>query len=145
MTRLTFKTHIQAPAAKIWSTLWDDATYRQWTSVFSEGSYAVSDWKEGSEIQFLAGDGGGMFSTIDRLIPNKFMSFKHLGEIKDGEVQPIDDKTREWTGAMENYTLEEKNDITELTVDVDITDEFQNYFSETFPAAIKKVKDLSEN
>ncbi len=144
MIHLSFKTEIAASADKVWEILWNDATYRQWTSVFSEGSYAVSDWKEGSSIKFLGPDGGGMYSIIEKSIPGKFMSFKHLGEMKKGMEQPIDDETKKWSGAMENYTLYETNGSTELTVDLDITEEFQDYFSKTFPKAIEKVKEISE-
>lgn len=77
---------------KIWNVLWTDATYRMWTSAFCEGSYAVSDWKEGSKILFLSPDGGGMSSIIAKNIPNEFMSFKHLTEVKNNEEQPIDEK-----------------------------------------------------
>lgn len=48
MTTLEFKIEINAPKEKVWDILWNDATYKQWTSVFCEGNYVVSDWKEGS-------------------------------------------------------------------------------------------------
>src|SRR5258706_121535 len=65
MKKLEFTVKINAPAAKVWSSLWNDETYRKWTSAFSEGSHAESDWKEGSRILFLDGKGDGMFSLID--------------------------------------------------------------------------------
>jgi len=43
---------INATKEKVWDILWNDATYTQWTSIFCEGSHAVSDWKEGSKILF---------------------------------------------------------------------------------------------
>jgi hypothetical protein len=52
MKQLHFSTDINAPRETVWNVLWNDATYRDWTSVFAEGSYAVSDWNEGSKIQF---------------------------------------------------------------------------------------------
>ena len=90
MNTLHFKTNINAPKEKVWKILWDDKTYREWTSAFMEGSYAESDWKEGSKICFLAPGGSGMFSIIEKKIPNEQMTFKHLGEIKEGkEETPI--------------------------------------------------------
>jgi hypothetical protein len=88
-------------------------TYRSWTSTFSEGSYAVSDWKDGSKILFLSANGDGMFSIIAKQVPNEFMSFKHLGIVKGGEEQPGNKETQKWSGAMENYTLREANGMTE--------------------------------
>ena len=40
MERKEFKTAIDAPKEKVWDVLWNDETYRQWTTPFSEGSYA---------------------------------------------------------------------------------------------------------
>lgn len=144
MIKLKFSIDIKSPKNKVWNTLWDDKSYRSWTSVFSEGSYAVSSWNEGDKILFLAPDGGGMFSTIATKKPNEFMSFKHLGVVKDGKEQPVDEETEKWSGAMENYILKDKNGQTELTVEMDITEDHAAYFNETFPKALEKVKTLSE-
>ena len=142
--KINFSIKIKAPAQKVWNVLWNDATYRKWTSVFCEGSYAVSDWKEGSRIQFLSPGGGGMYSTIARSKSNEFMSFKHIGVMKGGKELPLDDETKKWTGALENYTLKETEGTTELTAELDATEDHQKYFQETFPKALEKVKELSE-
>src|SRR5687768_12593420 len=144
MKKEKFSIDIHAPREKVWKVLWDDETYRHWTSVFSAGSYAVSDWKEGSKIQFLSSDGNGMFSEIAKSRPPEFMSFRHLGVMKDGEEQHVDQETENWVGALENYELKQKNGQTELTVEMDVTEDFQKYFQETFPKALEKVKELSE-
>lgn len=139
MTTLNFQSTINAPKEKVWETLWNDSTYRQWTSVFGEGSYAESDWNEGSRILFLAAQGGGMFSIIDKKIPNEQMTFRHLGEIKDGV-----EETKEWGNALESYHLRENNGSTELTVALDITPEFEEQFKEMFPKALALVKQIAE-
>ena len=141
MKKLTFSIQINAPKERVWDILWADETYRAWTSVFHPGSYAQSDWKEDSKILFLGGDGSdGMISKIARLIPNVFMSFQHLGEMKNG-VEAYDSP---WEGAMENYTLQEKNGGTELNVELDADNSFADYFTQTFPKALDKVKELAE-
>ena len=61
--KIQFSIDINAPKEKVWHVLWNDAIYRKWTSVFSEGSKAVSDWKEGSKIHFLNENNYGMYST----------------------------------------------------------------------------------
>jgi hypothetical protein len=144
MKKLNFDIEIHAPKNEVWQVLWNDATYRQWTSVFSEGSHAVSDWKEGSKISFLDPNGDGMASRIEKVTPNEFMSFKHLGVIKKGEEVPMDNETRKWSGAMENYTLRQVGDVTELKVDIDVADEHYDSFKDIFPKALQKVKDISE-
>jgi uncharacterized protein YndB with AHSA1/START domain len=145
MKQLNFSIQINTPKEKVWEVLWDDITYRKWTGTFSEGSYAVTDWEEGSKVLFLSPGGEGMFSMIAKKIPNEFMSFKHLGTVKGGEEQPESEETKKWSGAMENYSLAEKDGVTELTVTMDITEEHEQYFTETFPKALKSVKALAEN
>jgi hypothetical protein len=144
MEKLNFSIKIKAPKQKVWSILMDDKTYRTWTSAFAEGSYAVTDWKEGSKALFLDGKGQGMVSTIAKNIPNEFLSIKHLGFVKNGIEDTKSDEVKAWAGAMENYTLKENGGITELKIDMDSNDEFINYFSETWPKALEKVKELSE-
>ena len=145
MTKQEFKVSINAPREKVWEVLWNDATYPAWTSAFSEGSHAVTDWKKGSKILFLDGKGSGMVSTIAEKKPAEFMSFKHLGVVKDGVEDTTSDEVKQWAGAEENYSLKPVNGNTELTVQVDINDEWKDYFVTTFPKALDKVKELAEN
>jgi hypothetical protein len=139
MTTLKFTTKINAPKEKVWDTLWNDSTYRQWTAAFMEGSYAESDWKEGSKILFLTPKGDGMFSIIEKKIPNNQMTFKHLGELKNGIEEPKD-----WGDARESYQLKEKNGVTELDVQLDSIGEFEQYFNDTFPQALNVLKRIAE-
>jgi uncharacterized protein YndB with AHSA1/START domain len=144
MKKLHFKININATAAKVWQVLWNDTTYRKWTSAFQEGSYAVSDWKEGSRVQFLTPDGGGMFSIISECRANELMEFTHLGVIRKFEEQPLDDETKAWSGGKEIYSLTEDNGSTTLLVALDAFEAFQEYFQGTFPKAMALVKDLAE-
>lgn len=144
MQTLEFTTSINASPEKVWKVLWDDTTYRQWTNVFHEGSYALSSWKEGARVHFLGPGGGGMFSEIAKLTPNEYMAFRHLGEMKNGKEQPQTEETKKWEGAMETYTLKGHGDMTDLIVSVDITDDHVSYFKDAFPKALGKVKEISE-
>ena len=141
MKQLHFSTEINAPRETVWRVLWDDASFRDWSSVFAEGSYAVSDWNEGSTIQFLdPGSGSGMSAVIEKKRPHEFMSFRHIAEIKDGQEQP----PAAWSGAHENYTLTARNGRTTLKVDLDSSDEYKAMFEDKFPKALQRVKVLSE-
>jgi hypothetical protein len=131
-------------AKKVWEILWNDDTYRQWTKAFSDTSYAKSDWKEGSKILFLDGEGSGMYSTIAKKVPNEFMSFKHIGEIKNNIEQPLTSESASWSGSTENYTLKENNGTTRLSVDIGMVDEHKAAFEKMFPEALNNVKQLAE-
>ena len=144
MEKQKFNITINAPREKVWKVLWDDATYRQWTAVFMEGSYVETDWKEGSKALFLSPEGEGMVSTIAVNKPNEFMSIKHVGVVKNGVEDLESEEVKQWSGALENYTLKTVDGNTELTVEMDITEEYKDYFRETLPKALEKVKALAE-
>ena len=145
MEKLNFKTVINATPEKIWHVLWDDDTYRKWTSAFAEGSFAQTDWKQGSKVLFLDGNGQGMVSRIAENRPNEYMSIEHLGEVKDGVEDTTSERVKGWAGAHENYTLKKVNGKTELIIDMDITEEFKDMFAQIWPKALENVKKLSEN
>jgi hypothetical protein len=138
MKKITFNTTINAPREKVWNALWQDKNYREWTSAFTPGSYALSDWREGSKVLFLDGKGNGMSSLIEKKIGNTEMVFKHLFEIKDGKEHPMKN-----TG-HESYFLSENKDKTELRVEVDIEPEWESFMNETFPKALEGVKRIAE-
>jgi hypothetical protein len=145
MERKEFKTTINAPRTKVWQVLWDDATYPQWTSVFSEGSKAVSDWNEGSKILFLAAEGGGMLSMINKKIDNEYMSFKHVGMVdKEGAEITEGEHVAAFAGAEENYILKETDGKTDVTVELDISEQYEEMFSDMFPKALQKLKEICE-
>jgi L-rhamnose mutarotase len=146
MQKINFSISINAPKEKVWKVLWNDDSYRKWTSAFAEGSYAVTDnWKEGTKVKFLDPKGSGMISKVAANRANEYMSFEHLGEIKDGVEDTNREKVKEWAGATENYTLKEKDGVTELSIDMDISDEYKDMFMQMWPKALEQVKILSEN
>lgn len=144
MERKEFKIAINAPNEKVWDILWNDATYPLWTTPFCEGSRAESDWQKGSKIRFLGGTNEGIVSTIAEKIPNEFMSFSHIGMIKDGVEDYDSPLLKEWAGSLENYTLTPSGSQTELTVQMDIPEDHKAYFLETWPKALQQVKELAE-
>ncbi len=145
MKKETFKITIDAPREKVWKVLWDDATYRKWTSAFTEGSYAKTDWKEGSKVLFLDPNNDGMVSTIAVNRPNEFMSIKHLGEVRNGVEDVESEKVKQWAGALENYTLKNVDGKTELTIDMDMDEAHRDMFAQMWPKALQNVKELAEN
>ncbi len=144
MEKHEFKTTINASRDKVWDILWNEDNYRQWTSVFAEGSSVETDWNEGSKVLFVDGKGNGMVSMIAVKRPVEYMSFKHLGFIMDGVEDTTSEKVKPWVGAMENYTLRQNDEKTELVVDIDLTDEYKDYFLKTWPQALEKVKAMAE-
>jgi len=148
---LHFETHINAPAAKVWDTMLQDATYREWTKVFSPNSYyegpdgsTMSSWDTGSKIHFLDGSGSGMYSEIAENRLHEFVSIRHLGMIADGTIDTESEEVKKWASAYENYTLVPDNDGTKVIVDIDITPEYEDMFKDMWPKALEKLKELAE-
>jgi hypothetical protein len=72
------------------------------------------------------------------------MAFKHLSELKNSKEIPVDQAAQEWTGSMETYELSQNGDATSLKVKIDVVEKFKDYFTDTFPKALQKVKQLAE-
>lgn len=140
MERLTFHLQIDAPSQTVWDVLWNDTTYPEWTAVFSPGSRAETTWQKGSKVKFVDANNEGMVATIAEKIPYEFMSFKHTGTVKNG----VEDSTSQWPGSFENYSLQDSNGKTSLTVEMDVTQDYKDYFQDTWPKALEQVKQLAE-
>jgi len=149
MEKVQYSITINAPKEKVWNTILDDSTYRQWTSIFNpEGSYFEGDWSEGSEMRFLGpnsnGTVSGMVGRVEKNSPYDFISIRHLGEIINDQVQIWpDDKS---IHSHENYTLKETPEgSTQVLVDLEISDEFKEIFNDIWPKALQKLKEVCEN
>lgn len=140
MKKLEFSIDINAPKEKVWEALWKDENYRKWCAVFHEGSHFESDLKEGSKIYFLGPDKNGMFATIEKMIPFEKMYFLHKGEVKNG----VEQEQIYGENAIENYDLSAEKGITTLSVTLNTVEEYLQYFANTFPQALEKVKEIAE-
>lgn len=140
METLEYKIEINASPEKVWTVLWDDISYRQWTSAFTEGSFYIGTWEEDSMMKFFDPNNNGMYSRVLKNNPNKEMTFLHLGEIYDGVEVPQD-----WGDATESYILQETEEGTKLTAKINTSEEFRGFFEDKFPNALQNVKNLAEN
>jgi len=145
INRLEYSIDIEASSERIWNALWNDEYYRDWSSVFGAGShFLVDDWSEGSSIMFLGTDKGGIYSNIERYLPKKVVQFKHIGVVKDGQAQPIDEEVKKWTGCTETYSLNENDDRITLLVEIDVMDEHMEFMKNKLSLALDVVKKNSE-
>lgn len=145
MKKMEFSITINASPLRVWETIIGKDTYNQWTAAFAEGSTVKTDWKKGSKALFLDGKGNGMVSEIVESIPGKFLSIRHLGEVRDGKEDPTTYQGEEWGEALENYTFKEVDGKTVWFVHMDMNDQYVQYMNDTWPLALAKVKELAEN
>ena len=85
-----------------------------------------------------------MYSEVAARRDNELMSIRHIGEIRDGVEQPLDERTKAWSGGFENYTLTDQGGATLLDVNVDAPEDFAGYFEDKFPQALADVKRIAE-
>lgn len=146
MKKLTIKLSIEldAPKEKVWDVLLQDKSYRIWTSVFHPGSYVETDWKQGTNVLFKTPEGSGLVSTVLLHQPQEIISFQHAGVLKNGVEDFDNDEVKNWRDFKETYVVKEKDGITQLFIDQDITEEHADGFSTTWKKALQKIKELSE-
>lgn len=141
MKTLQFEIQINAKPKIVWNFLWEPENYKSWTSVFCPGSYyKTSEFKEGNRIQLLTPEGHGMYSILEKIDVNKFLAFKHLGDIIDFKEQEI----ASWENAIESYELTENENGTLLKVSVDTIEKYIPFMEETFPKALLQLKSNTE-
>lgn len=148
MHKIHLNAFIKAPREKVWKTMLDDATYREWTAAFHPGSHYVGEWKTGSKMLFIGPDETGkemgMVSRIKEARPYEFVSIEHLGIIADGTEDTTSELAKKWAPAYENYTFAEKDGGTELSVDMDISPEEKDMMEKMWQEGLKKLKELAE-
>jgi hypothetical protein len=147
MKKIHFKIDINASKEKVWDTMLGEETYKEWTEVFAPGSHYVGDWNEGSKILFLAPKDNAQTGMVSRIKENRkyeFISIEHLGVVENGKEITSSDAVKEWAGALENYTFKESNGKTELLVDMDTEDNYEEMFKGMWPRALQKLKELAE-
>lgn len=150
MKKLHFSVIIKASKEKVWNTMLEDATYRQWTTAFNPSSYYKGDWSKGSKMLFLGpdpktGKEGGMICRIAENKPHECISIEYIGIVQNGIEDTTSEAVKQWTPGFENYTLKEKGRATELLIDIDIADELAEEFKKMWPDALQKLKAIVES
>lgn len=150
MQKLHYSISINAPVQKVWDTMLQDETYRQWTAAFNEGSYFQGSWDKGSKILFLGpdpqtGEEGGMVSRIADNRLHEFISIEHVGLVHNGVEDTTSEEAKKWAPAFENYTFTEKDGVTTVDVDMDSLEENAQMFDDMWPKGLQALKELAES
>ncbi len=149
MKKLQASIKINAPKEKVWHTMLDNQTYRQWTEVFHPGSYYKGNWEKDSKMLFLGpnpetGEEGGMIAKVVENKPYEYISLEHVGIINNGVEDTTSDEVAKWTPAFENYTFTEENGVTTVSIEMDVLEEHMEMFNQMWPEALEKLKEIAE-
>ena len=151
MKKKQYTKEIQASAEKVFKTMLgigNIETYEKWTAEFNPTSTYEGNWEKGAKIYFIGtdenGKRAGMVSEIADIIPFKFVSIRHYG-ILDGENEITEGpEVEKWAGSLENYALQEDDGLTTLTIEIDVAEDYLDYFDNTWPKALETLKALAE-
>ena len=142
MKEMKFTVEINASRDKVWDTLWQDKTFRQWANLIDPGTYMLGELKEGNKVQFISSSSGyGVTSLVEKMTPSEFLLLRHHADTQEDGKRERED---EWTGGGESYSLTEKDSLTTLTVVFDVPSELEEEFNISYPKALEQVKVLAE-
>lgn len=145
MTTLEYKIIINAPAQKVWDTIFSKETYGEWTKFFMLGSQMKTDWQVNGKTYFTDAKGDGMVSTIISLNEPHEVVFSHLGMIKDGVEDTKSKEVAEWSGSEEKYFLREiDTNTTELRTVIHIDSNYAEHMNSGFNQGFEVIKSLAE-
>ena len=139
---MQFSIEIHATKERVWDTLWQDETFREWASIIDSETYMMGDLKEGNQIQFIsAANGYGVTSLVEKLVAGEFLLLKHRSDTQETGKRERDNQ---WTGGEETYTLKEVDGMTTLTVAFGVPPEMEEHFQVNYPKALERVRLLAE-
>ncbi len=151
MKKIQYTIQISAPASKVYDVMLGittKSTYEQWTAAFNPTSTYEGSWEKGSKMLFVGtdekGEKGGMVSEIVDANLNRFVSIRHYGLVQGNAEITDGPEVEKWANGFENYTFEEHNGSTMVTVDLDTTEDFVDFMNETYPKALDTLKEICE-
>lgn len=136
---------IHAPKEKIWNVLMDDHYSRQWYAEFSAGTYAETDWNEGSKVVFQDDSKSGIIGIIESNKPGEELIIEYTGMLRNGIEDFESPDAQLVKGFRECYWLTENGDNIRLDIESDMGSEYFEMMSEAWDKALLKIKDFSEN
>ena len=151
MKKLQFTILIHTPASEVYDVMLGiskKSTYETWTALFNPTSSFEGNWEKGSKMLFVGtdekGEKGGIVSEIYENIPNQFISIRHYGLIQSN-IEILDGpEVEKWANGFENYTFTETDGLTNVIVNLDLTEDFMDYMNEAYPKALSKLKEICE-
>ena len=131
-------TNISAPASRVWDALTNPAIIKQ----YFFGTQAVSDWKEGSPLEFRGEWEGKKYvdkGTILKIEPEKLFQYTYLSSFSN-----LPDAPENYANI--SYELYEEDGETALTVKQEniANEEAREHSEKNWEHVLKSLKDLLE-
>lgn len=145
MKNVSYNISIKAGVQKVWGTMTNPETYREWTNAAWPGSDFKGEWKQGENIYFAGEDGSGTLATVTIFEPYNKIALTHVALLQPGSIEDTKSEwAKKWTGTIEQYNFSEKDGMTVLTVIMKIYDEWEAMFNKDWPIALARLKEICE-
>jgi uncharacterized protein YndB with AHSA1/START domain len=145
MEKFEYKIAIAAPAKKVWETMLQQETYKQWAGKAWPGSSYEGKWEKGEKIRFIGPDGSGTLAEMVEVKPYESVFARHIAALgRGGEEDRTSEMAKGWVGTTEGYKFTEHNGTTTLTVSIETSPEWRKMFDDTWPGALEELKKISE-
>jgi len=145
MEKLEYKIVISASAKKVWETMLQEDTYRQWVEKSWPNSFYKGKWEKGEKIKFIGQDGSGTLAELVEVKPYERIFARHIAVLgPNGAEDRTSDAAKGWIGTTEEYKFTEHAGKTTLTVLMETKPEWKAMFEEGWPAALQELKKITE-
>jgi uncharacterized protein YndB with AHSA1/START domain len=145
MEHLEYKVVISAPAKKVWETMLEEETYKQWVAKSWPGSFYQGTWEKGEKIRFVGSNGSGTLAELVEVKPYERIFARHIAVLLPGGNE---DRTSEaakgWIGITEEYRFAEQAGKTTVTVSIESNPEWRQMFDDGWPTALEELKKITE-
>lgn len=145
MKEIIKEVFINAPKQKVWEYMLSDAGYRDWVSVFHAGSYAETDWKEGSKVKFIDDSHSGVFGFIKENRPYDTIAFEYIGLMDKGNEDTESEWAKMYAGLIERYTFNEEDGGTLLHIEAGMEDSMFDEMNIGWDKALTRLKEGVES
>jgi uncharacterized protein YndB with AHSA1/START domain len=145
MEHLEYKIVISAPAKKVWDTMLEKETYKQWVGKSWPDSSFVGTWAKGEKVRFIGPNGSGTLAEIVEFKPYESVLARHIAVLEPGGKEDrTSDVAKGWIGITEEYRFVEHLGNTTLIVSIETNPEWRAMFDEGWPGALEELKKLTE-
>jgi uncharacterized protein YndB with AHSA1/START domain len=145
MEHLEYKIEISASAKKVWETMLQKETYKQWVAKSWPDSFYEGTWKKGEKIRFIGSEGSGTLAELVEVKPYEKILARHIAILLPGGVEDrTSDMAKGWIGITEGYKFAEHLGKTTLTVSIETSPAWRKMFDDGWPAALEELKRIVE-
>jgi len=146
MIQLHYNIAIAKPKEYVWNTMLQRETYEQWVGKSWPNSTYEGEWKQGSEIRFVAKDGsGGTLAVIKELRPYEYVLAEHIAALQKGGIIDKDSEmAKGWIGSLEAYTFTQTGNDTLVEVLIETNPAWRNEFDRGWNIALPELKRICE-